>query len=491
MVDPFFLRLNSSLFLKVCGVIVVNNQMQTKWRIPRRTFLRGLGTAMALPMLEAMAPTTKLFAGNIESAKRFPKRMAFVYVPNGVNMADWTPAALGANFDFPYILEPLKAFQSDLLVLSGLAHRKAFANGDGGGDHARASATFLTGCQARKTPGVDIKVGVSVDQLAAQKLGKETRFSSLELGCEGNRQAGSCDSGYACAYQANISWKAEATPMPPEIDPRLVFERLFANNLRDTGLDYIKLGSSGEITENLARKKRYQKSILDFVLEDAKQLRSNLGITDQRKLDEYLTAVREMEERIERAEKFVTSFPEVKGSHEITGIPRDFEKHIRLMYDLQALAFQTDTTRISTFMVAYDGSNRPYKEVGISEGHHDLSHHGNDEAKKQKIAKINHFHSTQFAYFLEKLKSIPEGEGTLLDNCMIIYGSGIGDGNRHNHDDLPILLAGGGGGTLQAGRHVRYEKDTPMTNLYVSMLDRMGVAVDHIGDSTGKLNDLS
>ena len=453
--------------------------MQTKWRIPRRTFLRGLGTAMALPMLEAMSPVTKLFGANVELTKQFPKRMAFVYVPNGVNMVDWTPKTVGATFDFPYILEPLKAFQNDLLVLTGLAHQKASANGDGAGDHARASATFLTGCQARKTPGVDIKVGVSVDQIAAQKIGKETRFSSLELGCEGNRQSGSCDSGYSCAYQANISWKAEATPMPPEIDPRLVFERLFANN------------SSGQITENLARRKRYQKSILDFVLEDAKQLRSNLGVTDRRKLDEYLTAVRELEERIERAEKFIAALPEGKGPAEISGIPGNFEKHIRLMYDLQALAFQTDTTRISTLLVAYDGSNRPYKEVGVSEGHHDLSHHGDDEAKKQKIARINHFHSTQFAYFLEKLKSIPEGEGTLLDNCMIIYGSGIGDGNRHNHDDLPILLAGRGGGTIQTGRHVRYEKNTPMTNLYVSMLDRMGVAVDHIGDSTGKLKDLS
>ncbi|MEO6034038.1 MAG: DUF1552 domain-containing protein [Verrucomicrobiota bacterium] len=453
--------------------------MQSKWRIPRRTFLRGLGTALALPMLEAMSPAARLFAANVSSAKRFPKRLAFVYVPNGVNMVDWTPKALGENFDLPYILEPLKAVRSDLLVLSGLAHQKAAANGDGAGDHARASATFLTGCQAKKTPGVDIKVGVSVDQVAAQKLGKETRFGSLEVGCEGNRQSGNCDSGYSCAYQANISWKGEATPMPPEIDPRQVFERLFANN------------SSGQITENLARRKRYQQSILDFVLEDATQLRSKLGATDRRKLDEYLTAVREMEERIERAEKFAAQPPEGLNPAAISGIPQDFEKHIRLMYDLQALAFQTDSTRISTMMVAFDGSNRPYKELGISEGHHELSHHDNDEAKKQKIAKINHFHSTQFAYFLEKLKSIPEGEGTLLDNCMIVYGSGIGDGNRHNHDDLPILLAGGGGGTIQTGRHVQFEKNTPMTNLYVSMLDRMGVAVDHIGDSTGKLKGLS
>lgn len=441
--------------------------------------MRGLGAAMALPMLEAMVPVTRLIAANANPSKLFPKRMAFVYVPNGANMVDWTPKAEGANVDFPYILEPLKPFQKDILVLSGLAHDKARAHGDGGGDHARASATFLTGCQARKTPGVNIKVGISVDQIAAQNIGNQTRFRSLELGCEGNRQAGSCDSGYSCAYQANISWKSESTPMPPEIDPRLVFERLFTN------------GSPGDISENQERRKRHQKSILDFVLEDVRSLQSNLGATDRRKLDEYLSAVREMEERIQKAEKFATALPTGDRPTGIPGGPGGFEKHIRLMYDLQALAFQTDTTRVSTFLVAFDGSNRSYNQIGIGEGHHDLSHHANDESKKQKIAKINHFHSTQFAYYLEKLKSIPEGDGSLLDNCMIVYGSGIGDGNAHNHNNLPVLMAGGGGGAMQTGRHVRYEKDTPMTNLYVSMLDNMGVQVPRVGDSTGKLSQLS
>ncbi|MEO7297219.1 MAG: DUF1552 domain-containing protein [Verrucomicrobiota bacterium] len=453
--------------------------MEKKWHIPRRTFLRGLGAAMALPMLEAMVPVTRLIAANANPSKLFPKRMAFVYVPNGANMVDWTPKAEGANVDFPYILEPLKPFQKDILVLSGLAHDKARAHGDGGGDHARASATFLTGCQARKTPGVNIKVGISVDQIAAQNIGNQTRFRSLELGCEGNRQAGSCDSGYSCAYQANISWKSESTPMPPEIDPRLVFERFFTN------------GSPGDISENQERRKRHQKSILDFVLEDVRRLQSNLGATDRRKLDEYLSAVREMEERIEKAEKFATALPAGDRPTGIPGGTDGFEKHIRLMYDLQALAFQTDTTRVSTFLVAFDGSNRSYNQIGIGEGHHDLSHHANDETKKQKIAKINHFHSTQFAYFLEKLKSIPEGDGSLLDNCMVVYGSGIGDGNAHNHNNLPVLMAGGGGGAMQTGRHVRYEKDTPMTNLYVSMLENMGVQVPRVGDSTGKLNQLS
>ncbi len=455
--------------------------MQKKWHIPRRTFLRGLGTMMALPMLEAMAPASKVFGANANPAsKSFPKRMAFVYVPNGANMQDWTPKAVGTDFELPHILQPLKPHQKDFMVLSGLALDKARANGDGPGDHARASAAFLTGCQPRKTPGVDIKAGVSVDQIAAQKLGRETRFSSLELGCEGNRQAGECDSGYSCAYQANISWKSESTPMPPEIDPRSVFERIFANS------------SSGESSESLARRKRHQKSILDFVLEDAKQLQSNLGHTDRRKVDEYLAAVREMEQRIEHAEKFASEvLPDTDRPTGIPTGPNSFEKHIRLMYDLQALAFQTDATRISTLMVAYDGSNRPYNDIGVSEGHHNLSHHGENPEKIEKIVKINHFHATQFAYFLEKLKSIPEGDGTLLDNCMIVYGSGIGDGNRHNHDNLPVLLAGRGGGTIQSGRHVQFQGETPMTNLYVSMLERMGVSVDRIGDSTGKLQELS
>ncbi len=450
--------------------------MNKPWQIPRRTFLRGVGTAIALPALEAMLPPLRaLAASDAAAASTFPKRMAFVYIPNGANMADWTPKEVGTDFELPLILAPLKPYQNDLQVLSGLAHDKARANGDGAGDHARASASFLTGCQARKTAGADIKIGVSVDQLAAEKIGRRTRLPSLELSADRGRTSGSCDSGYACAYQFNISWKTEATPMPPEVDPRLVFERLF------TG------GQSAESAGSHAARMRQRKSILDFVAEDASQLKRNLGYTDNRKLDEYLTAVREMEMRIEQAEKFSSALPDFSKP---TGIPKDNEQHLRLMYDLMALAFQTDTTRIATFIVAHDGSNRPYPNLGVSDGHHDLSHHGNNEEKKQKIAKINRFHATQFAYFLEKLKSAREGEGTLLDNCMIVYGGAIGDGNRHNHDNLPILLAGGGGGRLQAGRHVRYDRETPMTNLYLAMLERMGVSAERVGDSTGKLENI-
>jgi hypothetical protein len=450
--------------------------MEKTWHIPRRTFLKGMGTVIALPVLEAMAPSARLLAATAgETAKGFPRRMGFVYIPNGANMADWTPKAVGTDFELPSILEPIAPFKQDFQVISGLAHDKARPNGDGPGDHARASASFLTGCQARKTAGADIKVGVSVDQIAAEKAGKFTRLPSLELSCDKGRQAGSCDSGYSCAYQFNLSWRTESTPMPPEVDPRLVFERLFSNNVK------------GETEESRAKRQLYKRSILDFVLEDANTLKTKLGYTDRRKLDEYLTAVRELEVRIEQSEKFASSQPDYAKP---TGIPGEYENHVKLMYDLMAVAFQTDTTRVSTFIIAHDGSNRPYPSIGVSEGHHDLSHHGGNEEKKQKIAKINRFHMEQFAYFLNKLKSVKEGEGTLLDNCMIVYGGAIGDGNRHNHDNLPILLAGRGGGTVTPGRHLKLDKETPMTNLYLAMLDRMGVPAQRVGDSTGKLEDV-
>jgi hypothetical protein len=448
--------------------------MNRTWEIPRRRFLKGLGTAVALPLLEAMAPPLKALAGPAAEAGP-PRRMAFVYIPNGANMEDWTPQELGCEFELPYILEPLQGVKDELLVLSGLAHDKARPNGDGAGDHARASAAFLTGCQPRKTPGADIKVGVSVDQLAAQKLGRATRFASLELGCDRAQLAGNCDSGYSCAYSFNISWKSESSPLPPEVDPRLLFERLFS------------AGGPAEVNENRSRRERQKKSILDFVMEDARQLKGNLGYTDRRKLDEYLTAVRELESRIERAKDVAAVLPDYSKP---TGIPQDNQQHIRLMYDLLALAFQTDTTRIATFMTAHDGSNRPYPAIGVSEGHHDLSHHQNKEEKKKKIARINQYHIANFAYFLEKLRSIKEGEGTLLDNSLIVYGSGIADGNSHAHHDLPVLLAGRGGGTLEPGRHVRYPKDTPMTNLYLSLLERVGTPVSRLGDSTGPLSQL-
>ncbi len=441
------------------------------WQIPRRTFLKGLGTAVALPLLETMAP-----AAASASATTTPRRMAFVYVPNGANMADWTPKATGADFELPRILKPLEKVRSEVSVLSGLTHDKGRANGDGAGDHARASSTFLTGCQPRKTDGADIKVGMSADQMAAAKIGRQTRFASLEIGCDRGQQAGNCDSGYSCAYSYNIAWKTESTPLPPEVNPRLVFDRLFS------------VENSAATPERRAIQERQRRSVLDFILEDARRLQSNLGATDRRKLDEYMTAVRDLEQRIEQAQKFQVAIPNL---NQPAGIPDDYESHIRLMYDLLTLAFQTDSTRIATFVVAHDGSNRAYPFIGVSDGHHDLSHHGDNAEKKEKIAKINTFHMTQFAYFLEKMRGIKEGESTLLDNSLIVYGSGLADGNAHAHDDLPVLLAGRGEGAHQPGRHIRYAKETPMTNLYMSMLDRVGAKVDRIGDSTGFLKQLS
>lgn len=447
--------------------------MTRNWLMPRRAFLKGLGTVIALPALEAFSAPARLGAG--KTAGTFPKRMGFVYVPNGINMADWTPSAVGNDFELPFILDPLKPVQKDFSVLSGLALDGARSHGDGGGDHARATAAFLTGSHPRKTPGADIRAGVSVDQVAAAKIGNVTRLRSLELACEANKTAGMCDTGYSCAYQANISWRTESSPMPPETDPRLVFERLFGN------------GAPEETKESRERRRRYRKSILDFVMDDAKSLQKQLGTTDRRKLDEYLTAVRELEHRIEHAEQFAQTLPDYNRPTGIPGGPNGFEEHMRLMFDLMVLAYQTDTTRIASFMIAYDGSDRSYPQIGVNERHHVLSHHEGNETKKKQIAQINKFHLTQFARFVEKLKSIPEGDGTLLDNCMIVYGSGIGDGNAHNHDNLPILLAGRGGGHFAPGRHIKMSRETPLTNLYLTMLDAMGTPAERVGDSTGKL----
>ena len=442
--------------------------------ISRRTVLKGLGTAIALPWLEAMLPAVSLAARAEDTP---PRRMAVFYVPNGVHGPDWFPTATGTDFELPATLEALKPFQDDLLVLSGLTCDKARPNGDGPGDHARAMSAFLTGCQPRKTAGADIKVGVSMDQVCAQKIGHLTKLPSLEIGCDRGLQAGNCDSGYSCAYSANLSWKTESLPMAKEINPRLVFERLF------TG------GAKGEAESAQAKKARYKQSILDLVTEDAQQLMRRVGSTDRRKLDEYLNAIRELEIRIAKSEQ-ADGQPSAPIARPF-GVPKEYEQHIRLLADLLVLAFQSDQTRICTFVLANEGSNRSYRFIDVPEGHHDLSHHGGNKEKQAKIAKINRFHIQQLAYTLEKLKAIPEGDGSLLDNCMIVYGSGNGDGNRHNHDELPILLVGKGGGTLQTGRHVRYKRNTPLNNLWLALLDRMGAPTEKLGDSTGLLEELS
>lgn len=443
--------------------------MKKPWNISRRTALRGFGASVALPLLEAMMPSTTLAA-----EATTPTRAAFVYVPNGVHMPAWTPTTTGSLFDLPPILAPLKPVRDDVLVLSGLTLDKARAHGDGNGDHARAMAAFLTGTHPRKTNGTGLRAGISVDQVAAAKIGRTTRFPSLEIGCEGSKSDGACDHGYSCAYQTNLSWRGESTPAAKEIDPRLVFERLF--------------GGPNTNDNEAGRKARDRKSILDFVNEDATRVRGKLGIADQRKLDEYLTGVREFERRLTQAQP-VIEVGQAKVAKPV-GVPADFREHARLMCDLLVLAFQADLTRIATFVFANDGSNRSYPTLGVPEGHHDISHHGRDAAKQKKIQAINTFHVEQFAYLLGKLKAVRDGDATLLDRCLILYGSGISDGDTHNHDDLPILLAGRGNGTVKSGQHVRYRRETPLTNLYLSMLDRLGTPVDAFGDSSARLSGL-
>jgi len=402
------------------------------------------------------------------------KRMAFIYIPCGAIMPYWTPSKEGSNYELSRSLKPLESHQKKLLVLSGLAHDKAKANGDGAGDHARDSAAFLTASQPRKTAGADITVGVSVDQVAANKIGTETRLPSLELGTEAGRQAGGCDSGYSCAYQSNIAWRSATQPVAKEIRPKAVFDRMF--------------GSDNGGQKERERRNFYRQSILDFVADDASKLKQQLGGTDRQKLDEYFTSVREVEQRIER----IAADPKNK-TPDMTlpdGIPKDFAEHVRLMYDLMALSFATDTTRISTFMLANSGSNRTYTEIDVKGGHHSLSHHRDDKNNIAGLQKIDQYMVEQFAYFLDNLDAVKEGQGTLLDNCMIVYGGATSDANRHRHNELPVLLAGGGGGTIQTGRHIRYSEDTPMANLFLSMLERMGVQEKRLGDSTGALDKL-
>jgi hypothetical protein len=440
--------------------------------VSRRTVLKGISAAISLPWLEAMGPLNG-WAADTPVAKAAPNRMAFLYVPNGKNMADWTPKAEGTGFELPAILQPLEPVREDLLVLTGLTADKARANGDGAGDHARALGAFLTGCQPRKTDGTNIRAGISVDQVAASRVGDSTRLASLEIGCEQGAMAGNCDSGYSCVYSSTMSWKSATQPLPKEVNPKLVFERLFGS-----GPDALR-----------AQRDQKRKSVLDFVREDAGDLQKKLGADDRRKLDEYFAAVRDIEQRIVRAEKL----PPVKAPDlaKPTAAPAVFEEHIRLMGDLMVLAFQADVTRVCTFVLANEGSNKPYPFIGVPEGHHDLSHHENNPKKKEKIRDINKFHVTQLAYILTKLKAIKEGNGTLLDHCMIAYGSGNSDGNAHNHDDLPVLLAGKGCGTIATGRHVRYPRNTPLNNLWLAMLDRMKIGVPSLGDSTGKLANLT
>jgi len=447
--------------------------------IDRRTFLRGMGTMMALPVLERMMPNAAV-AGMASTAqtKAAPQRMAFLFVPNGIDMANWRPAAEGAlPAELPEVLRPLRELRDEFNIVTGLTQKHAFANGDGPGDHARSTACFLTGVQAKKTSGSDIRNGISADQVAAIHIGKETRFASLEIGCERGGVSGDCDSGYSCAYSSNISWRSENTPVAKEVNPRLVFERLFGN------------GNKGEEAESRSRRDLFRKSILDFVSEDAAALRSSLGKRDAQKLDEYFQGVREIEQRLTKFESTQAALV-AAGIGKPNGIPADYGEHIRLMGDMMILAFQSDLTRVTTFMFANDGSNRSYHQIGVSEGHHDISHHGRDPKKLEKKKRIDTFHTEQLAYILKKMRETKELDGSLLDNTLLVYGAGISDGDRHNHDDLPILVAGRGGKKYPTGRHIVYPNHTPMNNLFITMLDSVGVKIEKLGDSTGKLQGL-
>lgn len=434
--------------------------------VSRRTLLRGLGVSLALPWLPSLAPRVK------GAAATAPVRMAWIFFPNGTNADRWLPEGEGTDWKLTPSLEPLADLRSDFLVLRGLAQNNAAALGDGPGDHARSAAAFLTGAHPYKTAGSRIRAGRSIDQILADHYGRSTRLPSIELGTEEGRSAGSCDSGYACAYSNNISWRTPSQPMAKEIDPRKAFERLF-----------------GSPSEAAASKSRIalRQSVLDMVSDQSKKIQGRVSNEDLPKLEEYFESVREIERRLERSSQPVdlsgidTKIPEQ--------IPADYGDHIRVMYDLMVLAFQTDTTRLATFMLANEGSNKTFPMIEVKEGHHELSHHQNDQDKIDKIAKIDRYYSDQFGYFLKKMKATPDGDSNLLDNSLIVYGGAISDGNRHDHNNLPLLLAGKAGGKVQPGRLIRYQ-DQPLNNLFLTMLSMVGIEEERFGDSTGKLTGL-
>ena len=446
----------------------------------RRGFLRGLGASVALPALDIFHPLLAAAAAEraiATTASGAPLRMAYLYIPNGVNMAHWRPQGTTASYKLGKTFKPLEALRNDFQVFTGFEQKHGEGNGDGPGDHARGVASFLTSAQARKTSGSDIHLGISADQVAAQAAQKQTRLASLELSTDSARNAGNCDSGYSCAYQFNLSWRSETQPMSPEANPRAVFERLFG------------AGDSKERTASLGQRYASKKSVLDFVEQDAQALQKYLGRSDCHKLDEYLTGVREIERQIEKAESM--GLPKDPGVPAPDATPESYKEHLRLMMDMMVLAFKTDSTRISTFLMAHDGSTRSFPEIGVSDGHHNISHHQGKADNLEKLAKIDAFYMEQLAYFLDRLKNTPDVDGkSLLHNSMIVYGGCISDGDRHNHNDLPIIVAGNAGGAFTPGRHVDLGEDVPLSNLYLRMLEEFGVKEKRFGDSTGSLRKI-
>lgn len=442
--------------------------------LDRRAFLRGAGACVALPWLDAMVPARPA------APLRPPLRALFVFAPNGMKMDEWWPSGEGRDYTAPYLLEPLQAVRAKVTVFSGLAIDGGFAHGDGPGDHARAGGSYLTCAHPKKTGGADIRAGVSADQVIAQALGDAVRFPSLELGMEGGRAAGACDSGYSCAYSNNLSWRTPTTPIAKEIDPRAVFARLFGDPEAAGG------------REARAREREATAGVLDAVLADLRSLRGRLGAADRSKLDDYLAAVRELEERLARAaaadaeaaDAAAAAPPVPEGLLEQK---HSYPERLALMYEMIALAFATDRTRVVSFMLGNAGSNRSYRFLGVNDGHHELSHHKGEPRKLQGIRRINRFHTEQFGAFLQRLDAAADGDGSLLDRSLIVYGSGLSDGNRHTHDELPVVLCGSGGGAVAGGRHVVLPRRTPMANLYLAIQQAMGVAADSFADSTGPL----
>jgi Protein of unknown function (DUF1552) len=447
----------------------------------RRQFLRGAGACIALPAFLSQG-AGRLLAADASAATKLattatgaPLRTAFIFFPNGAIPGAWWPKGEGSDYAFSRTLQPLEKLRKQVQVLGGLAHHNAEAGPDGAGDHARGNATFLTGVRLNKSATV-VRAGVSIDQAVAKQVGHLTRFPSLELTCDPVHNTGNCDSGYSCAYQYNISWSSPSTPMTPEANPRLVFERLFGE------------GSPGQRWANMQRRRQEERSVLDFVLEDAQAMQRRLNPEDKNKLDQYLTGVREIEARIEKTERF--GKVQDPAMNTPLGIPIDYAEYLQMMYDIMLLAFQSDSTRVATLLLAHDGSNRSFDQIGISEGHHDLTHHMNRKEWVEKVSEIDLWYVRQFAKFLEKLHETKDADGqSILHNSMIVYGSGNADGNRHTHTNLPMVLAGGGGGGLKPGRYVKHSSK-PTANLFLSMAHKLGVNLPRFGDSTGRLENI-
>ena len=443
----------------------------TRKSLSRRTLLKGLGVAVGLPMLDAMVPALARAAAN-----KPPVRLAFFYLPNGMDMPNWSLNYDGKLGELPRILKPMEPYRADFQVLNNLTCNFGRGLLDGPGDHGRCCATYLTGAHVHKsTTEIRIDGPMSMDQMIANKIGNQTKFPSLEIGTEDARQSGSCDSGYSCAYTNNLAWKSPTQPMPPILDPRILFERLFGTNADLTPAER-------------ARQARVKSTILDLVQEQTKDLEKSLGPTDRHKLDEYLTGIRAIEQQMARVSKDET--PVDPGMGKPAGAPVDFSEHFRMLTDMLTVALRADMTRVVTFMITREGTSRPYREIGISDGHHPLTHHGGNLEQLAKVTAINEYHMKQFAAWMGRIANIQEGDGRLMDNLMMVYGASLNDGNSHIHEDIPTLLIGGGGGTLKPGKRIRFRQETPFSNLHLSLMDRMGVEVDSFGDSTGRLSGL-